>query len=77
MQSISPTKTALKERVKRAVYQGGHGWGQMLVSTPELPSPCSRAGQRHLRVIMNHFGHAHLMQASPAMKLLQMYEGLC
>ena len=26
--------------VKRAVYQGGHVWGQMLVSTPELPSSC-------------------------------------
>ena len=27
------------------------------------------AGQRHLRVIMNHFGHAYLMQASPAMNV--------
>ena len=35
-----PTKAALKEYVKQAVYQGGHVWGQMLVSTPELPSPC-------------------------------------
>ena len=40
VQSIPPTKAALKEHVKRAVYQGGHVWGQMLVSTPELPSPC-------------------------------------
>ena len=38
VQSIPPTKAALKEHVKRAVYQGGHVWGQMLVSTPELPS---------------------------------------
>ena len=27
------------------------------------------AGQRYLRVSMNHFGHACLMQASPAMNL--------
>ena len=40
MQSIPPTKAALEEHVKRAVYQGGHMWGQVLVSTPELPSPC-------------------------------------
>ena len=39
-QSIPPTKAALEEHVKRALYQGGHVWGQVLVSTPELPSPC-------------------------------------
>lgn len=38
--SIPPTKAALEEHVKRALYQGCHVWGQMLVSTPELPSPC-------------------------------------
>ena len=38
--SIPLTKAALEEHVKRAVYQGGHVWGQMLVPTPELPSPC-------------------------------------
>ena len=51
VQSIPPTKAALKEHVKRAVYQGGHVWGQMLVSTPELPSPCrwgwSKASEGH------------------------------
>ena len=31
VQSIPPTKASLKEPVKRAVYQGGHVWGQMLV----------------------------------------------
>jgi len=25
--------------VKRAVYQGGYVWGQMLLPAPELPSP--------------------------------------
>ena len=38
--SIPPTNAALEEHLKRAVYQGGHVWGQMLVPTPELPSPC-------------------------------------
>ncbi|KAK0146492.1 hypothetical protein N1851_014183 [Merluccius polli] len=41
VQSIPPTQAALQEHVKRAVYQGGYVWGQMLVSTPELPSPCN------------------------------------
>lgn len=40
VQSIPLTKTALKEHVKRAVHQGGCGWGQLLVSTPEWHSPC-------------------------------------
>ena len=51
VQSIPPTKAALKEHVKRAVYQGDHVWGQMLVSTPELISPCrwgwSKASEGH------------------------------
>ena len=49
--SILSTKAALKEHVERPVYQGGHVWGQMLVSTPELPSPCrwgwSKASEGH------------------------------
>ena len=40
VESIPPTKAALEEHVKRAVLQGGHVWGQALVLTPELPSPC-------------------------------------
>ena len=49
--SIPPTMGALKEHVKRAVYQEGQVWGQMLVSTPEFPSPCrwgwSKASEGH------------------------------
>lgn len=39
VQLIPPTKAALEEHVKRAVYQGGHVWGQMLLPAPELPPP--------------------------------------
>ncbi|KAL8591566.1 hypothetical protein ACOMHN_055533 [Nucella lapillus] len=46
---IPPTKAALEEHVKRAVYQGGHVWGQILLPAPELPPPTnwgwSRTGE--------------------------------
>ncbi|KAL8576333.1 hypothetical protein ACOMHN_006256 [Nucella lapillus] len=49
VQLISPTKAALEEHVKRAVYQGGHVWGQILLPAPELPPPTnwgwSRTGE--------------------------------
>ena len=41
VQLITPTKAALEERVKRAACQGGHVWGQTLLTTTELP-PSSR-----------------------------------
>ncbi len=49
VQLIPPTKAALEEHVKRAVYQGGHVWGQILLPAPELPPPTnwgwSRTGE--------------------------------
>ena len=39
VQLIPPTKAALEEHVKRAVYQGGHVLGQILLPAPELPPP--------------------------------------
>jgi hypothetical protein len=36
---IPPTQAALIQHTKRAAYQAGHCWGQMMVATPELPSP--------------------------------------
>ena len=36
---IPPTKAALVQHVRRAVYQGGHVWGQIQVRAPTLPSP--------------------------------------
>ena len=38
---IPPTKAALEEHVKRAVYQGGHVWGHVLLPAPELPAATS------------------------------------
>ena len=38
---IPPTKGALEQHVKRAAYQGGHVWGQLLLATQTLPSPSS------------------------------------
>ena len=41
VQRIPPTRAALEQHVKRAVFQGGHVWGQTLVTQPVLPSPSS------------------------------------
>jgi len=40
---ILPTKSALEEHVKRAVYQGGHVWSQVLLPALELPPATSWA----------------------------------
>ena len=39
VQQIPPTRAALEEHTKRAVYQGGHIWGKKLLPDPVLPSP--------------------------------------
>ena len=36
---LPPTQAALIQHIKRAAYQAGHCWGQMMVAAPELPSP--------------------------------------
>ena len=36
---LPPTQAALKQHTKRAAYQAGHCWGQVMVAAPELPSP--------------------------------------
>jgi len=38
VQLIPPTSAALKQHVRRAVYQGRHVWSQALLSAPALPS---------------------------------------
>ena len=38
---IPPTRAALEQHAKRAIYQGGHAWGQALLAFPVLPSPTS------------------------------------
>ncbi|XP_070183812.1 uncharacterized protein [Littorina saxatilis] len=37
--NIPPTSEALLQHARRAVYQGGHIWGQAEVATPSLPNP--------------------------------------
>ena len=39
MDRIPPTEAALKEHIKRAVYQTGYCWGQSLALHLHLPSP--------------------------------------
>ena len=39
MENIPPTLHALKQHVKRAVFQAGHIWGQSLIGEPNVPSP--------------------------------------
>ncbi len=36
---LPPTKAALIWDIKRATYQAGHCWAQMMIAAPELPSP--------------------------------------
>ena len=39
IENISPTQAALAQHIKRAAYQAGHVWGQVLEPVQELPSP--------------------------------------
>ena len=47
--SISPTKAALEQHIRRAVLQGAHTWGQTLLCQPALPSPADWGWQRQAR----------------------------
>ena len=38
---IPSTRAALEQHVKRATYQGGYVWGQLLLASPPLPLPTS------------------------------------
>ena len=39
LESIPPSRAALVQHAKRAIFQGGHMWGQTLLPQPTLPSP--------------------------------------
>ena len=39
MDTIPPTRAALLQHIKRAVYQGGHCWGKMVQATIGMPPP--------------------------------------
>lgn len=46
LDSIPPTRAALEQHIRRAVYQGGYVWGQTLLRQPVLPSPSDWGWQR-------------------------------
>jgi hypothetical protein len=37
--ALPPTQEALRQHIKRATFQAGYCWGQMMIASPELPSP--------------------------------------
>ena len=39
MENIPPTRAALLQHTKRALFQAGHIWGQTLLANYEVPSP--------------------------------------
>lgn len=39
LENIPPTKAALIQHTRRAAYQAGHCWHQMMIADPVLPSP--------------------------------------
>ena len=39
MDALPPTKAALLQHIRRAVYQGGHCWGNMLHACLNMPTP--------------------------------------
>ena len=38
MDALPPTKAALMQHIRRAVYQGGHCWGKMLLVRLDMPN---------------------------------------
>ena len=47
MDAIPPTRAALLQHIKRAVYQGGHCWGKMVQVTIGMPPPGTGDGSTH------------------------------
>ena len=45
IENIPPTKAALVQHIKRAVYQAGYCWAQATTSSPDLPALVNGAGQ--------------------------------
>ena len=46
IENIPPTQAALTQHIKRAAYQAGHVWGQVLEPMQELPSPAEWGWQQ-------------------------------
>ena len=79
MQLIPPTKAALEERVKRAVYQDGHAWGQMLLPAPELLHQPTGVGQGLEKGSTHLTGPGYLRQLTAALSwfLASARNGVC
>ena len=68
IESIPPTEAALYQHVKRAVYQGGHIWGQASQPAPKLPNPSDWGWMFHNGQWLPHW--SNLPQASVACREL-------
>ena len=47
IQNIPPTRDALVQHIKRAIFQAAYIWGEMFVRMPEMPSPANWGWQRN------------------------------
>lgn len=56
LDQIPPTKAALLQHVRRAVYQAVHCWGQMLIPTPELHHQTNGDGSKVAQAAGNQDG---------------------
>ena len=76
VQLIPPTSAALKQHVRRAVYQGGYVWGQALVPAPTLPSPTDWGWIKTSDMTNLSDNAPQGIQSLPRANLLQMQAGL-
>ena len=61
---IPPTKVALLQHVRRAVYRAVHCWGQMLIRTPENFQPhCQSLYNKFINTIIAYADHFTLKVA--------------
>ena len=64
---IPPTKAALKQHVKRGIYQGSIIWGQTTEKDPKLPSPQDWGWKLHQGTWCPHWSDwTDLQEASTA-----------
>ena len=61
---IPPTEAALRDHVKRAVYQAGYCWGKALVTQQQLPSPGDWGWEKALTIIGFLSGRLALKQVA-------------
>ena len=67
VKAIPPTRAALEQYVKRAIYQGRYVWGQSLIACPVLPSPTSWGWMKNADDFLSLSGLPYLRPLKPAM----------